>query len=126
MITNVNAIGLVYDGFGVVVLGAPGFFCTKQNIKADSKSSWDFSPNTVRSLLLLRMDTAAGSILLFLGFFFQLLAALNVNLPLFVCTLLWIFAVGYAATYWLYLRGTLHHRWSEEMIEQLKREAEGK
>lgn len=126
MITNVNAIGLIYDGFGVLVLGAPGFFRLKENIKADAKTAWDFSPNTVRSLLLLRMDTAAGSILLFFGFLFQLLAALNVKLPFIVCLLVWILVLVYSFAYWLFLRSKLHQRWSKQMIDELKREAEGR
>jgi hypothetical protein len=125
VITNVNAIGLVYDGFGVLVLGAPGFFRMKENIRNDAKTAWGFSPNTVRSLLLLRMDTAAGSILLFLGFVFQLLAALSVNFPFVFCLLLWVFVLVYSFTYWLFLRSKLHRQWSTEMIDQLKREAGG-
>jgi hypothetical protein len=119
-------MGLAYDGFGVLVLGAPGFLRMRENIKNDAKTGWGFSPNVVRSLLLLRLDTAAGSILLFLGFLFQLLAALNVKLPFTACVLLWSFVFLYVGIYWSYLRPKLHVVWSTQIIEKLRREAEGK
>lgn len=125
LITNVNALGLAYDGLGVLVLGAPGFFRMKENIKKDAATGWGFSPNVVRSLLLLRLDTGAGSILLFLGFLFQLLAALSVKLPYAACLVLWMFAFLYVTVYWLYLRSKLHRIWGAEMIDELKRKAEG-
>lgn len=124
-LSNVNSMGLIYDGLGVLVLGAPGFFRVKKNIEEDSKTALGVSPAHVKALTLLRLDTAAGSILLFFGFVFQLIAGLGIRVPYAVCLVFWAILVAYPLTYWFYLRAKLHTSWSEEIIAKLIKAAGG-
>ena len=68
---NLQIIGLIYDAAGVFVLGLFSFAVTSNQIKTISGSKWDGNRDLAAYIAYDRTDTAAGSMLLVIGFLFE-------------------------------------------------------
>ena len=104
---NLQSIGLLYDVAGILILGIPVMFRSVDKILAQSGTYWDYSRPVAKALSGATLDTFIGSILLSLGFAFQIGGQLGFwtsrNVGLFLIGLL-AFSVG---LYWIWLRRAL-------------------
>lgn len=71
-IQNFQAIGLIYDAVGILILGVPAFFRAVPEIKAQSGTYYNYNKALAESLSTARVDLTIGSIVLIVGFFLQL------------------------------------------------------
>lgn len=124
LVTNVSALGLVYDGVGIFVLGVPAMLSTTSDIMRASGTAYGYSPALIRANVLLRLDTGTGSLFLIAGFLLQLFGTLGVQLSadsgaILLSTLL-LLALAYA----LWLRRTLSDDWVKSIIAGIEAKLE--
>lgn len=73
---DLQLVGLLFDLAGILVLGLPPLVRFVDEIAGQSGTHWGYNPKAVRILSAARVDLAAGSILLALGFGMQAAAIL--------------------------------------------------
>jgi hypothetical protein len=76
-IQNFQAIGLMYDAVGILVLGVPAFFRAVPEIQAQSGTYYNYNKALAESLSMARVDLTMGSVVLIVGFILQLVDALG-------------------------------------------------
>jgi hypothetical protein len=101
---NLSALGLLFDGIGVFILGIPMFFNAKRGIYEESSTYYSFNEAQVQSLSRSRIDISVGSVVLIFGFVLQFLAALKVILPIWVIVPGWIIALIFPVIFYCWLR----------------------
>ena len=104
---NLQIVGLLYDAFGIIVLGVPALRRMVEQVGVQCESYWDYNKNAIPILSFARVDTTAGSILLLTGFVFQFLSLLGFEPPLAVVVLLVGALVVVLILYYAWLRKTL-------------------
>lgn len=103
---DLQVMGLVFDLAGILVLGLPPLVRVVDEIAGQSGSHWDHNPKTVQILSAARVDLAAGSSLLAVGFGMQAAAICGFSVPSAVAAslvLLGLPAIG--LLYFCWLRG---------------------
>ncbi|MEE8057244.1 MAG: hypothetical protein V3T17_05340 [Pseudomonadales bacterium] len=104
-INNLTSLGLLWDGVGVFVLGAPSFLRTAAEIEKESGTYWDYNIHELRSKASLQVDVGVGSLLLLVGFLLQFLASLNIQLSVeWLVYILWLFCPAFLVFYFPYGR----------------------
>lgn len=97
-----NVVGLAYDAAGILVFGAPAIFASNRQILAASESTWDHEVSVIRLQVEQKWDHCVGSILLALGFAFQIVATQDWYFLNFGAIALWaalpVISIGYIAT----------------------------
>ena len=105
--TNLQSVGLLYDFFGILILGVPIVFRSASRIRKQAGTYWDFSLPTAKALSSQTWDTFVGSVLLLFGFALQIAGSLGANVSgewgLVLVSLL-ILTVG---LYWVFVRRAL-------------------
>jgi len=114
-----QAVGLIFDVAGVAILGVPAAFRMRSEIAAQMGTYWNYNPPLARALSASRVDISAGSLLLILGFAFQIAAFLGyrplkytgptalIGLALFF-VLYWLWARAACST-WLFSAALQEH-----------------
>ncbi|MCP4269698.1 MAG: hypothetical protein GY777_29690 [Candidatus Brocadiaceae bacterium] len=84
IIENQQAIGLLYDGIGVFILGIMSWHTAIPDLIKASSARTNEIPNIklLQHLVKSRIDIMFGSIVLFLGFFIQFLSLIGVKFPI--------------------------------------------
>ena len=103
-ITSLQSIGLLYDVFGVLILGIPIMFRTSNRIREQAGAYWDLSRPAAKALASQTWDTFIGSLLLLAGFTFQLAGTLGLDVPAFIGDALVCVLFLLVTIYWLWLR----------------------
>lgn len=126
VIVNLQSIGLLYDVFGILILGIPIVFRSADRIHEQAGTYWDLSSPVVKSLSSQTWDTFIGSVLLFLGFVFQLAGTFGYRAPT-NCGLTLVCLLAFTvALYWIWLRRVLvksltsrvHEKWEKTKLER--------
>ena len=68
---NLQFIGLLYDAVGILVLGIPLATKGLDTMLKEAGTYWDSNIPVARSLILQRMDSGVGTVLLGIGFLLQ-------------------------------------------------------
>jgi hypothetical protein len=115
--TDPNALGLLYDMAGILILGVPSLLVPAETLAKESSSGWGGgSAGLARRLAEWKIDTCMASVLLAIGFALQLTAAVGYMLLTYGAIILWFLLVGVCATY-LFLR-TRAIQWYSARIQQ--------
>ncbi len=77
---NLTALGLVWDGVGIFVLGIPALFRVRYDIEREAGNYLKYNIHELRNRIATRVDIGIGSILLMVGFVLQLLASYQVTI----------------------------------------------
>jgi hypothetical protein len=117
---NLSALGLLWDGIGVFILGVPAIFKVRTEIAEEAGTYWGYNPHELRNKISGRMDISIGSIFLLLGFLFQFLSSVSVSMPLEFCVFFWFSAPGLMLFYYLRGRRSLVKLWTDELEAKLK------
>ncbi len=120
---NAGALGLVYDGLGITILGLPAFLRTRRDLRQEAETHIGYNSAVLENAILLRLDTAAGSILLIIGFALQLIDRLGATLSTPLAWILGLFLPAYPVLYWFVVRRWLCHTWREDIIRSLQARA---
>lgn len=105
---NLTALGLLWDGVGIFVLGIPALFRVQYDIEREAGNYLKYNIHELRNRIATRVDIGIGSILLMVGFVLQLLASYQVTVnsaALLYC--LWGFCPVFLAVYYGYARWRL-------------------
>ena len=104
---DLQVVGLMFDLAGILVLGLPPLVRVVDEIAGQSGTHWDYNPNAIRILSAARVDLAAGSVLLALGFVMQAAA-------------IWGFSVSSVAVLMMFLGlptlGLLYFCWLRSFV----------
>jgi len=100
-----QSIGLIFDVAGIAILGVPAIFRMKSEIAAQIGTKWNYSRPLARALSTSRVDISAGSILLVLGFTFQIAASLEFRPLAYTGTISLGTLILFFVLYWSWLRG---------------------
>ena len=98
-----NSVGLVYDGFGVAILGYAFFSKTVAVMVEESSTYHGANDYLLRSLIHSRTDGVTGTIFLVTGFLLQWLGSLGIRCILASQILLAVLAVALLSNF-LFLR----------------------
>jgi len=79
---QLNAIGLVYDGVGVAILGFAFFSKSLDALLKESNAYYGGNAHLQKSLIQSQVDGITGTIFLFLGFILQFLGSVGVRCDL--------------------------------------------
>ncbi|WP_428098269.1 hypothetical protein [Candidatus Rariloculus sp.] len=104
MISNLQVVGLIYDAAGISILGGPAVFRMVNEITAQSGTYWNGNPALAQALAVARIDTTAGSVLLLLGFLFQITALQGYAIPELAIDLSVPALIVLFVLYWCFLR----------------------
>ena len=102
-IFQLNSVGLLYDGVGVVALGFAFFLKSVKAMMVESGTYWGGNNALLESLVQQRTDGVVGTSLLVIGFFLQFLSSLGVRCDNLGIVLV-IFLVILTLSYVLFLR----------------------
>ena len=129
-IENLQFIGLLYDAFGIAVLGIPAMWRMTTEIAAQSNVTWDYGSYLVRELSISRLDTTVGSCLLIFGFTIQLAGAIGFRADCFwgvvLVSLLVLFVTAYAHWGRRRLTDRLHQTVQRRLQQSIPKTREGK
>jgi hypothetical protein len=106
-ISNPQVVGLLFDAIGICILGIPATYRMVQEIVAQSGTYYDANPHLAKALSENRIDLTVGSIILLVGFGFQLIGTLDYFFIRPVGLLLCIACVLFLPLYFLFLRSWL-------------------
>lgn len=102
---NLTALGLLWDGVGIFVLGIPALFRIQYDIEREAGSYLKYNIHELRNRIATRVDIGIGSILLMVGFVFQLLGTLDIAVePTVLLHGLWAFCPVFLVVYYAFLR----------------------
>lgn len=87
---NLGALGLLYDGFGILVLGVPSVLLGYSQIMDNSLSRIGWSKPLLCYMLETKFDICIGSTMLSIGFIFQYLSSINQNISIWLLYLSWL------------------------------------
>ncbi len=118
MITNLQVVGLIYDAAGIAIFGVPAAFRMVNEITAQSGTYWGGNPALAQALALARIDTTAGSVLLLLGFLFQVTALQKYAVPELAIDLSIIALVVFVFLYWCGLRSLFSKSLAKKVEER--------
>ncbi|HOP22571.1 MAG TPA: hypothetical protein PK055_04000 [Gammaproteobacteria bacterium] len=97
-IYDFTTCGLLFDVAGALFLGIAFFFKNNKQIISESGTYWNSNPHLMKSIILSKFDGIFGTVLLFLGFIFQILGKLmyqNSDLIQFLYLFLFFFVIDY-------------------------------
>lgn len=117
-----TAIGLLYDIFGVGILGWALAVASDRAIKTQAGTYYTFSPPFLRALVAQRTDAQFGLFLLILGFIFQFLGAVKVYLGEYGERALFMGLIIFLVIYFVF-RTTIIERESKRLLGELKKAA---
>ena len=103
---QLNSVGLLYDGAGVIALGFAFFLKSIKAMTVESGSYWGGNNALLGSLIQQRTDGVAGTLLLIVGFLLQWFGFLGLRSDLGGGILL-IVLVAVSLAYVLFLRKKL-------------------
>jgi hypothetical protein len=124
LVTNVSALGLIYDGVGVFVLGVPAMLSTTADIRQMSGTAWGYNPQLIRATVRLRLDTGTGALFLIAGFLLQLFGALGVQLSPIPGSFILGALVALSLSYGLWFRGRLTDTWVNSIVAGIEAQLE--
>lgn len=124
LVTNASALGLVYDGVGIFVLGVPAMLSTTSDIMRTSGTAWGYNSELIRANVLLRIDTGTGALFLIAGFLLQLFGALGTQLSAVSGALLLAVLLVLALAYGLWFRGRLSDGWVKSIVAGIEMKLE--
>ena len=122
--SNPSALGLLYDGVGIFVLGVPAMLSTTSDVMRASGTAWGYNPALIRANVLLRLDTGTGSLFLIAGFLLQFFGTSGFPLVPISGVLLLVALVGLGLAYWLWLRNKLTNSWVKSIVDDIERKIE--
>ncbi len=108
--------GLLYDGTGVLLLGYAFFGQSKKMIRQESGTYLNFNPYILKEKIYTKFDGMAGSLLLFLGFFFQILGQFYTEYESVVMYLYILLFIG-LLEYFFVVRKKRVEEWFDELKE---------
>lgn len=108
--------GLIFDAFGVFLLGVAFFFKSKNTIINESDMYWDSNPHVLRSIVASRLDGICGTTLLLTGFIFQLCGYYNATSKLITGTS-YILLIVFIIYYFLCLRNITIIEYCDDLIK---------
>ena len=114
--TDPNALGLLYDIAGILILGVPSIFVPAETLAKESSSSYGgMSAGLARRLAEWKIDTCIASVFLAIGFALQFTAAVGYVLLTYGAIVLWLLLV-LGCTAYLLLR-TRAIRWYSARVQ---------
>ena len=122
LLTNTAALGILYDGVGIFVLGVPAMLSTTADVMRASGTAWGYSPALIRANVVLRLDTGTGSLFLIGGFLLQFFGTVGIQLAPIAGALLVAALVTLSILYWLWLRAKLADNWVAAIIASIERQ----
>ena len=122
--SNPSALGLLYDGVGIFVLGVPAMLSTTSDVMRASGKALGYNPALIRANVLLRLDTGTGSLFLIAGFLLQFFGTSGFPLVPISGVLLLVALVGLGLAYWLWLRNKLTNSWVKSIVDDIERKIE--
>ena len=122
LLANAAAMGLLYDGVGIAVLGVPAMLSTTADLRQSSGTAWGYSPALIRSNVLLRLDTGTGSLLLVAGFLLQLFGSVGIQLHPVAGAMLLAALLLLVLAYWGGLRKWLADSWVSTIVTGIEEE----
>jgi hypothetical protein len=118
---QLTPIGLIYDVFGVIYLGIAFFFKSKEAIIQESGTYWDSNPHMLHGLTSSKFDGLLGSLLLLIGFIFQMLGYLGYSyISDYVAIGIYIAPGAFSVLYFIFLRKWLVNRWVKSMTKLIE------
>lgn len=118
---NLNMLGLLYDGVGVIVLGFPSLMESPKDTHRETATHWDANEYMTLRLVRTKFDTFAGSVFLFAGFVLQFLATLKIQGVLCAVLPLWVLAIVLPITYFVLVRSMLVARYIKSVAAEAKK-----
>lgn len=103
---TLTAVGLAYDGFGVVILGFAFFSKSMESMMTESGTYWGGNNVLLKSLIQSKVDGVTGTTLLVVGFILQWFGSINVGSEV-VGQYLLGFLIATLLIYIIYLRNKL-------------------
>ena len=107
MLGNMQAIGLMFDAIGILILGVPAIFRVIPEIKAQSGTYFDYNKSLAEALSAARVDLSIGSVALLLGFLFQLADTLGYYAVNWFGALMWALCMLLVPLHFLVIRPRL-------------------
>lgn len=87
---NLSALGLLYDGIGIFILGVPSVILKDHNLQTNVQTYIGWNKHLLIYMLENRQDIAFGSLLLATGFIFQFLAVAQIRITNYILLCSWI------------------------------------
>lgn len=110
LVGNLQAIGLFYDLAGILILGISVVSKWTDVISQQSGTSWDYNASLAEALSASKLDALIGTILLALGFGFQLAAQMGCSATSTLGLLLLCSLILVAVLYGFWLRRVIVNR----------------
>ncbi len=120
LLTNTAALGILYDGVGIFVLGVPAMLSTTADVMHASGTAWGYNSALIRANVMLRLDTGTGSLFLIGGFLLQFFGTVGIQLTPIAGALLVAALVGLSILYWLF-RTKLADNWVAAIVAGIER-----
>jgi len=121
LISNPSSLGLAYDGVGVFVLGIPALLSTKRDLRSYGATGYGgFSQNSIRQLVLSRLDTGTGSLFLVAGFLLQFFGSFGLQLDVAWGATITALLPVLLILYWSWLRRRTCEKWVSEIVTSMK------
>lgn len=117
-IDNLSALGLFWDGLGVLILGVTSIFKVKNEIAQEAGTYFDYNPHELKNKVASRMDISTGSIFLLIGFIFQFIASMSLKVPNEISIVFWIAALVLTSYYYIHGKSWLVNLWVKEIKNQ--------
>lgn len=111
LLTNASALGLLFGGVGIIVLGVPAMLSTVSDIRKASGTAWGYNPELIRTNVFLRLDSGTGALFLVAEFILQLFGTLGLQLSFLTGAILFSALLVLSLAYALWFRRRLCAVW---------------
>ena len=119
-LANLNLLGLLYDGCGVVILGIPAFLKAKKELFAEAGSYFDYNKPQLRNSIAFRTDTAMASVMLLIGFLLQAISSAQLAIHEYGIVALWLALPLLPIVFYGKLRGSIVSTWVDDLEREYK------
>ena len=117
-ILSFSACGLYYDVAGALLLGFAFFFKSKEQIINEAGINWDSDPHVLRNIASTKLDGTLGTVLLFIGFIYQILGITMVSNS-HITIISYILLVFIIFLYFVCYRKIIVNKWCAELEEKI-------